>query len=1194
MKIIRFVIVFIFLYWNATSAKLDILFNENLNYASYPNLALKIKVLKNGNPIEITKNNVLILEDIYPIQPISVSLPDASGYQIINWTSTSPNSNVPKIVVTVGDETENTTPTNIDPHPFYDNIASYIKFVDNDRNIIKEIRFSNVSPGDYTNQRINIVSAIQKSRGSVYYPTRVDWVGTSSNEFKYLWLGSSTNTNSPPVNIISPFLYAIEVLFFPQDNKYKREYLTVSYDNGRQSHIALVANSFPINRRTQLKLLKPESNEILYPCQNYSIQWKGNKLNVPVFVEYTTNKGKVWESISQIFGTNVNWSVPNIETDSLFIRIYQNYSPSTEFAIQTNANQPQKIVFNKDGSRILLASKDGKLTETEIDSKAEIFSIPFANIDFPFVNANITGLSYFNNDTFAIVSYRAEDFYGNQKNDTIVVVNLQQGKIENIFALPEGERLKKFAIDEKKKLLLLVREYQNSIELYSLPDLTFVQRIPFEAPIQDITTRNDLLAVALLSNKIELRSLEDFTKITEINIQYQPIITNLAISNDGRLIAYTTKKEKIKDVIENFSDAYVIDLQSGQIVRSLYNNWSDAIGIDFSPTDNYVIIGFENNPTMVLWDLVNDVRTAEIYGSGYNITDFKVASDNFLIATAEPARNRVVLREFSYPESVVAGPFKIHKPKIQTKEITFPPQKIYYPTLRLLSENFCNVGDVPFIVETTYFTNGKNFALQRQLDGDSIPIGGCLQLPIVYNPKDTGNYIDTLVIVACGEKYFVPLRGRGINRDFRFFSDVIDFGSVCVNEMKELEVELGFNNDTLDLPIDFVRIHPDGQKYFSVVEGNQYQVLNSNQKLKVKLKFQPREIGAFSSFVEIYYLGQWEYVFRIPIKGEGFGVDISISTSDLRFIPEIPTRDITIKNLSATDVMIDSIVFNLPNYFTTSASTPFLLQSNSAKILSFTMVAPPPSDIIVTFHSSPCGVNKNLTLGQYNGNSTVTLPKIETEPKGIITIPIEFQNSENKPYNGRRFFDGEITLHSRMFLPLSIESDFGNATITKNQVVDDTRFIGFRVEGDFPSTGVVAKLTGNVALAETDSTIIAWNAESIFWGKNVQVIPKNGYIKLTGLCGDRRIVVENPFIKDLKISPNPVGNYLDLSATFENDGTYTLQIFDVLGNLVYNENIILKIGVFSRRIPTEKLPKGIYKLVISQGPNAISVQFIKI
>lgn len=1177
-----------------TFSRVDIEFGESLNYSSYPNLSIKLKALKDGQPREFALSNVVIMEGNYPISPSFVSKPDFNGYQTISWTSTSPEFSKPEFYITVENEVGNATPSNIVQHPIYEKPASYLKFIDNDRNLLREIRFGSVQVGEYTNQRINVASAIQKSTGSIYYPTRADWISTTSEEFKYLWLGSTYNTNPPPVDIISPFPYAIEVLYIPNNNNYKREYLTVSYDNGRKSYIAMVANSFSIAKRTQLQLNKPKVDEILYPCQRYQIKWNGNNPNVPVQVDFTVDKGKNWEEIGTTLNQDIIWSVPNVDTDSLFIRLSQGFSPPSEKTISLKANRPQKIAFNSNGNKIISATKDGRVTEIDSKTKLELKSFPFASIDYPFEQSNIIKLSYFGGDTFAVVLYRWADFYGYEKADTLVVLNLLEQRILGKLNFNAQEKVKTFQIDEKNKKLIIVKDKQNVLEIYNLPDLTIQTQVALNGPIQEIALKNNVIAVALLSNKIQLYNIDNFSLIKEIEIKYQPIITNLSISNDGAFIAYTTKKHNIQDVIENLSDAYIIDIKSGQIVRSLYNNWSEAIGAEFSPTDNYLVLGFENNPSLVIWDLVNDVRVSEIYGSGFNITDFKVSNESFTIATAEPSRNLITFRDFNFPETVISGPFKIHKPKILAKEVMLPPQKIYYQTTSEFDKNFCNIGDVPLIINHAYFVFGRNFSINGNFNNDTVQIGTCYPLKISYNPRDTGNFVDTLIIISCGERYFIPFRGKGINRDFKFLVQEIDFGQVCINETKEIELDLGFNNDTFQLPIDFVRINPNEQAYFTVTEGNGYQVLSPSQRLRTKIKFHPKQLGNVSSFLEIFYLGQQEYIFRIPIRGEGIGVNINLSTTDLRFIPEIPTRDITIKNLSNTDIMVDSVVLNPVNYFAVNVAFPFLLPANSAKILSITMLEPPPIDVKMTIFSSPCSAIQSLTLGQYFGNSVIQLPIVETEPKGMIELGLSYQNVENKPYNGKRFFDAEITLNATMFLPLFVESEFGTATLTKNLIIDNRRIIGIRVEGNFPSEGIFAKIKGNVGLSDFDTTKIEFNTESHFWGKNVKVDYQNGLIRLIGLCGSRRIIVDNAPIKNAKINPQPASESFELTFTSEKNGFILITIFDILGNLVYSESFYTDRGIIMKNINVSELTNGLYKLTISLEDYSHFIEFLKI
>ncbi len=1199
MKQIRTLLLLLIFLTSHAFSKIQVEIGETLDASNYPKISLKLRAFKDGQLQKLSKNQIVILEGIFPLHPDTVSDFDANGFQLLQWLSpgwwsSNPLKKRPNIYITINDETKNLTLSPSSFHPFYTDPISEIKFVDNDRNIIRELRFGNVSVGDYTNQRINVVSAKEKSRDSRKYPTRIDWVGTTSNTFKYLWLGSNINTEQPPVDIVSPFLYSIEVLFIPQENRYYRDYLIVSYDKGRQLPVALVGNSFHIPKKNQLQILQPSKNEILYPCQAYNIRWKGHKPELPVTVSYSTNKGIEWNTIDNVFGNEYLWVVPQTESDSVLLKVSQSYSNSPEIPIKTNANRPQKLSFNREGTKLLSGTMDGKITEFDFLTKSEIRSWNFANINFPIENTFISNISYCNNDSNAVISYRTRDFYDVEKNDTIVVVNLSNGSTIGLLALPQDEKVNQFIVDQSSNTLLLVKSFDNSIEIYQLPQLNFISKIPFPTPIEKIASRNNTLAVALLSNEIRILNLSTLTEVKTIKLKYLPYITNISISNDEKYIAFTAVKFNLKDIYDNFSDAYVVDISSGTIVRSLYKNWSDAISIDFSPTDNFAVIGFENNPSLLLWDIVNDVVTARINGAGYSISDCIISPSGFVVVQSETERSVIVFREFNFPETVVSEVFKIHRPKIATKEAIFPPQKIYFPSTISLGENFCNIGDVPLIIDYAYFVKGRNFSLSKNPSGDTIIPQNCGNFSIIYNPKDTGIFYDTLVIISCYQEYKIPLKGKGINRDFTFLLNKIDFGEVCVNQIQEIEIEIGTNHDSIDLPIDFVRIEPTTNKYFSVVSPSTTQVLGNLEKLKVTLRFQPRELGSFSTYLEIFYLGQKDFVFRIPLEGKGIGIELSVTPSDLRFIPEIPSRSFTITNISNTDVVIDSIVINPKNSYNIDVQTPFVLPSNTGKIINIVFQNSTIEESELRIFSSPCGVIQYITLGSYNGNSKIYFPNITTIPKGIVEIPILFQNTENSPYNGRRSFEAEVSFNPRIFLPLEIITEHGEAFTLRNEIKGDRRFFAFKIEGNFPLEGTLGKIVGNVGLAESDTSHIDWNISSKFWGKNIQVSALQGKIQLIGLCGDRRIKIVLDSLLLIQSLPNPANTSVDLFLQSNFEDILIIEVADIVGNTIKQEKFELKQGSNKITLDVKNLSYGVYRILLHSRNIFLTTSFLKI
>lgn len=1194
MKQLYCIFCFVLFFVYGVNAKLEIEISGYVDVSKYPAYSVKLKVQKDGTPVVVGKESILILEDNVVSRASRVSGPDGRGYQTLEWNMGSVEARRPTIFVTYENELgmveAQFSPVITDE----EKSTSYLKFVDNDRNLLKELKFGKVVVGNYANKGGNVI-AIRKGSEK---PIRLDSVRTTSSNFKYLWLGSSLNTSQPPVNIVSPFPYSFEILFLPSENRYYREYFTVYYDGGRENHIALVGNPYSMPRRTQLQLIQPNGGEILYPCQKYLIKWEGNKTDVPTIIEYSTTRGMEWVKIDEVIANEYVWTVPNIDADNVLLRVRQEYDTPADKALNTDRSSTQKVVFSNDGARLLSASLNGELSEFDLKNLTLINNIKFTTANYPIEQTVISGIEYFNNNTKVIVTYRFTDYYFQGGKDSVALLDLAKGEIISKAELRDDTLpVQKIFVDEPRGRFIVLRLFSNAIETYSLSNGNYITSINLGSPTTQAAKSplGGMLAVASLDNHIKLLRMEDFTELKRIDINYLPYVTNLAISKDERFLSFSTKAASDNDVYGNFSDIYVAEINSGQIVRSLYDNWSDAIGLDFSPTNNYVIVAFKHNPILVFWDLVNDYRSSSIFGAADSIADFRLSPSSFVIATAEPTRGKVILREFSYPETDVSdNPFSITKPVLNIKEISLSKQLIYNPQEISVANEFCNVGKSPLIVDWMGFKNGRNFRLANSRAGDTLFPGECLSFKFTYNPIDTGVVTDSIIIVSCGNYYYLPVRGYGENRHLTFLLNPVDFEQVCVGETKTLTLRVAMNTDTIALPIDKILISEDARTNFTILDGSQSRTIEPQGVIELTIQFKPDRVGLISGFIVIYYLGQTNYKFQIPIQGIGFGTDLSVSQEVLRFIPEITVRDIVLKNISETDVTIDSVVFSEPGFFWLSNVVPFSLPANSAKILTINWDGTTMKDVQMRVYATPCAVVKTILLGPYIGTSLLWIETIEHEPKGVVEIPIFFQNTENFSYNGRRFFESEIHLNPRMFLPFEVTSSFGSARLLRNEIVSDRRIIGFRVEGDFPTSGIVATLKGNIGLAESDTTSISFVEGSKFWGRSVQTTARDGILKLTGLCGNRRILLDENKITLLSIAPNPVSNLLRIDFEVQEPDVIALSIFDNLGNKVFmNTFSSVQAGANSINLDVSSLVNGNYRLVLSYRGSFAIVNLVK-
>lgn len=1193
-KIVLFAIFFLLSF--DLFAGYDLISNGNVSI-SYPQLSLKIQLRKDTTSVKLSKEQIYVIEDNNVSRVIDITPPDILGYQVIRWNLSSINISSPTVVVFIDSNIvykKFSLSTNLTDDDFS---TSFIKFVDNQRNIIKELRFGNVPVNKYTNKGGELIVLKNRTSYGITQPVRIDSVGTTHNDFKYLWLGSNINTNQPPVDIISPFPYSFEVIFFPTQNRYYRDYFTVYFDGGRQHSIALVGNSFPLYNRTQLQLISPNASEIFYPCQKYSIKWKGHNPTASVYIEYSTNLGEIWNPIAQTIGDSYLWTVPNIETDSIIIRIYQEYLPPAQRGIGTGEHTPTKVCFAQDSNIIATATEDGFIQIYDTEEGKLLSNFSFVYLDYPIFKTKVTFFEFFDNNKKILLAYKIVDVFNQESNDTIAILNIHNGNIIIKFDFPQPEgKLRNVLLDKGNKKFYLLPYLSNKLFEFDLINGNYVGEVKFNYPIINgiISRSGKFIVLATLSKEINILNSKDFSLYSVIKCHFLPLISNLVISQDDQLIGFTTQPPSGNSEYANLSDAYVCDVASSQIIRSLYNKWSDVIGIEFSPTGNYLILAFENNPILIFWDIVKDVVSSSIVGAGYKISDFRLSSKSFIIATAEPSLKKIILRNFNYPEMDLSDePSKIKQPKISTKTVQFPAQAIYFPKAYKITNNFCNIGEVPLIINNVYILKGRNFQLLSSFSGDTLYPGKCLEIKINFNPKDTGIVTDSLILESCGNYYYLPLNGIGINRNLQFLDAKIQFGSICINKTKEIELEIAINSDSLPLQIDSITIR--NTSIFQLVEGYKSQILQPAQTLKIKIRFSPNIIGEITSFLDITYLNQKQYVFSLPIEGTGIGTDLTISTTDLRFIPEITTRQITIFNPSGSNVQIDSITFSPLNTFRVNTSFPFVIPSGSAKIIEIEYVGNVINEARMDIVASPCAVIKSLSLGPYIGSSIIWTDTIENEPKGTISIPIFFKNKENSPYHGIREFEAKLIFNEGIFMPIDINSEYGNSRISAQELVNGRRIVTFSVNGNFPAEGVLATINGYIGLADTDTSNIEFSAKSKFWGKSTITITKQGLIKLLGLCGNRRLLPHSSNFYVVSLSPNPIRNLLYLTYYIYYIDNIHIKIFDVQGSLIFDEVFLPNsIGKNFVIIDVSNLLPGIYKLLLKCSSDFDSINFVKI
>ena len=84
-------------------------------------------------------------------------------------------------------------------------------------------------------------------------------------------------------------------------------------------------------------------------------------------------------------------------------------------------------------------------------------------------------------------------------------------------------------------------------------------------------------------------------------------------------------------------------------------------------------------------------------------------------------------------------------------------------------------------------------------------------------------------------------------------------------------------------------------------------------------------------------------------------------------------------------------------------------------------------------------------------------------------------------------------------------------------------------------------------------------------------------------------------IKDFVLYPSPASEYIDINFTTPQSGSLQIKIYDMLGREMLNqsEELLIKEGVFSKRLSIMKLDPGQYLLDIYFNGEKLEKSFVK-
>ncbi len=1169
----------------------------------FPTLRCNLRASLNGTPIELQAEHILIVEDNLSQTPIQVDRPQGSGFQRVVWVSRLR-----------GAQREN----NNDPdNPVGRNIAriyvlfdgqigrisglhrrvdlAQVRVSSTNRDIqsnLPDVFFGNVAPGEDSTVSLQVRLQTAPRANGRERPILVDSVATGTPFFSYRWRGSIRDSSSRfPIQLVSPFGYVVDISFKPQSSDFVYDTLTVYYENGGTEKITLFGNSFEVPDRSTITLLEPSDDDILTPCQDVDIRWTGSVPELPVTVEFSSDGGRNWDSLASTVDTIFRWNVPPIESDQARFRVRQPLQRSDAQALTPQTVPVNKIAFRNDSEIMLSADVTGTVVEWDTRSRSARRRLSIHDTPVEQESWECLGLRYVS-ATEIVAGFKSLI----SGEDSLYFFDQSSLAPTRKIGLPNGFNADVVHVDPRGRFVVAIPNFGTEVLLYSLPDGN-VQRLAFGYPVSALSLSEfeDQAGIALLNGEILLLRTPDFSVQSRLDFRHLPIVLQLALSPDARFVALGTQAPQPTFQGSGTAEVHLVDLASERIIRSFRKNSSDPISFTFSATARFLAIGFKGTPQTRVLNLPANVDEGSIVGHPSTLTDLQFAPNGFSIGSSSFSRfENIKLRNFSFPERD-SSLVRVVGPRLALASPSIPPTLIGARRDVKINQALCNIGEAPLDLARLRLESGISYRLATAFERDTLAPGECIDLDIIVTPSDTGLIKDRLIFSICESEFDIALETRVLNRNIALLADGFDFGSLCVGEEKEQEVDLIRNDDDEPLTVNAILIDNIATSPFVLASIIRDTILAPGETLKALFRFAPRNLGRDQREITISHSDQSKVFAKLVFLGSGVGAELEYSHDHLPFIPEIRNRRLTIGNNSDNNVSILGLTPTLPDDYRVITPLPLVIPpQGSVEIeVEYTGTATPIPSAELIAESDPCSGDRRISVGEYHGSSIVEAGTVVGNGTEPVTIPITYTNTEVLEYKGDRIFETELMVHPRLFLPQSVTSQLGTATLIRNEIVDGQRIIGIRVEGNFPPTGLVAEIHGLPGLADVLETPIDFVPGSLFWSAVVETLPRSGLLRLEPRDPTRRLIHAQQILTLRSAFPNPATNQVMLDLHSELSDVVTFELFDVLGQAQgrRQQRSVIQ-GDSQHLIDVSGLPPGSYRVVVRHGQDMSSLQIV--
>ena len=1174
---------------------------SHVDYSAYPQLRVRFRATRAGQPVTLSAKDVFVLEVNRYIRIDSLTQ-EAPGLYTARYSTSSfgeaetssmygiSNGDVGTITVPLSGFTATRG-------------ASVILLDSTFRRVPYFIDYGDVAVGTEKLIKLNVkaMGSTKDARG-VERNVRIDTIKSASSNFRVVWKGTY-GTKPPPTTIEPGGDYRLDLICSPKTSGAISDVLTVVYEGGSTFNVMVFANTPSYQPIPVLRVLTPNGGENVTPCQQVPIRWKGAIQGFYAHVEFSPDNGKTWNLIDSTTDSSIVWTVPNTYTSNARIRVYQKQGASGARWLRGERSPATNLTFSADGRYLAVSYESGLILEYDVVTGSVANTFVTEGAVAPVTK--ISRLTYLGSTrNIAAVLDRAApqrdqlQIFNAGGATPIARADIDMPNVIEVGSSTTGDRV------------LVVGAPAGRVRCYDAATLTEDQSIILSAPSSAATFADGVLTVALIDGDIVRYNTTTRTELsryrTNLARNAGPAPYTVASTSTAGLVVIggaanlgpggSADPGKGNGPMEQRTLIY--DTKQDALIRVAYREGLNTVGLTFNQSETFLTMGFEGQPQIRQYDIVNRQIAGPILGMpGHSniLRDIEYGPDGSTLASCSRDQvDNVLLRRIISPEEDRSDTtFRIVPLDMQIREISVGRHYIGTRVDTIISATICNTGVVPAVF--TYGTLFRNnwLTLLDPIENDTVLPGACLGLRFRAFPLDTGRLVDTLEIQACETRFRIPFFITSVDRALTLSGDETDFGEVCVADTGRRSIAIVRNDDPIPVVIDGITMRKGTQTQFRIRGITPGTTLAPGATQQIELLFTPRRLGNDTDDVVISYAGQTNATRRIRVYGYGAGADIAISHPTLAFIPEVTERTVTLGNRSANAVTLNAA--SLPNGAPFVLLTPLPLtipSGDSVQLrIQYTGGAIRQTDRM-DFAFVPCASSVGIRLAAYTGSALVRAPRVSADPRGSVAIELRASLGENVTYNGLRPFEGTLIVNPRLFLAQAIESPAGSADIISQEVVNDQRLIRFRITGNFQRDTVLARLIGPAGLAEIDSSVLAFDTTAAAFGSAVAVRYESGLLKIDNPDPTRRILHPSPFVR-VRVLPNPIVDRATLELIADEHMTLDVVVTTTQGDVVQREIVTVpSAGTYHMQLTTQSLGAGVYNVVVRSAGHTTTTRMV--